>query len=200
MPVPPAGGQVAGRVQDEGLAWSDLPDDECAPGLRWPVRDEVADTEILQLGNDARGTGPVGGEQQAVPPSCCVPAATVPAHLHEPRPHALGRPIDRDGVIGDDLRTGDDTVPGQPPRALLRCGAVGPAQPDEGDLAEGRRHHQHHDTSTEDGSARPHLDPSPTRMSTGLMSPESVAATPSPSAGNPSRPSSPRSETTNCPS
>src|SRR6478672_9200514 len=72
-------------------------------------------------------------EQQPVRPARGVPAAAMPPHLHQPRPHRGRWGVDRDRVIGDDLRTCHDVVAQQRRRTLLAGGAVAAAEPRPGD-------------------------------------------------------------------
>jgi hypothetical protein len=50
------------------------------------------------VGQEPIGAGAVGREQQPVDPPVGVPAGPSPAHLHQPRPHVIGRCRDRDRV------------------------------------------------------------------------------------------------------
>jgi hypothetical protein len=99
-------------VQHQQLGWVDPLDDEPG-GTGRPVGDAVADLEwALQLGNQLGGAGPVAWEQQPVDQAGGVPAAAVPAHLDQPRPHLVGRYRDGGGVVGDHGGVVDEFVAG----------------------------------------------------------------------------------------
>src|SRR4051794_21511848 len=83
--VPQLWREVGTRQQHQRAVRLDLFDREEARGCGWAVRDSVADGELLELGDDGLGARTVRREQQTVDPSMRVPAATAPAHLHEPR-------------------------------------------------------------------------------------------------------------------
>ena len=111
-------------MQRHRPAGLELLDDEPALGFRRAVGDEVADVDVLQLRDDPVRAGPVQRKQQLIDPAGGVPAGAMPAHLHQPGPHAVGGRVDVDGVIGDDLGSAHDVVAGQV--AVARSAGVEP--------------------------------------------------------------------------
>jgi hypothetical protein len=61
------------RLEDEILLTLEVFDDEAALGFRGPVRDKIADVQILEFIEDAIAAWPVCWEEQVIDPTCCVP-------------------------------------------------------------------------------------------------------------------------------
>ena len=88
-----------------------------------PRRVEVRDDPL-------RGR-PVRGEQEPIDPSGGVPTRAVPAHLHEPWPHATCRRIDRVARSSPGAQAGGMAA------SCSRCGrAVAPSEPQERGVGE----------------------------------------------------------------
>jgi hypothetical protein len=75
---------------------------EMHSGFRRAVGDVVAELQVLVLGQNRVRARHVGGKQQPIDPSICVPPGALPAQLNEPRPHVLAPTAEGDGVVDKD--------------------------------------------------------------------------------------------------
>jgi hypothetical protein len=87
-----------------------LLDEEAALGFGCAVGDEVTNVKILKLFKNVVGAGAVCRKQELVDPLSGVPAAAVPAHLDQPRPHAFRASTDGDAMRDHELRLRDDVI------------------------------------------------------------------------------------------
>ena len=97
-------------MQNEKLWRFKLLNNEAATGFGWAVRYEVTDLKILKLFEYLIWACSVCRKQELVDPTCGVPAAAVPAHLDQPRPHAFWSRINRDSVGDHKLRLRHDAI------------------------------------------------------------------------------------------
>ena len=111
-------------MQNEKAERLELLDNEAALGFRCAVRDEVTHVKILQVIDDVSDAWPVCREQQFVDPTGGVPAATVPAHLDEPRPDVFRWSINSDAMSDHKPWFGHDAIAWHPGMPLVDGRAV----------------------------------------------------------------------------